>query len=223
MPSAVMQDTPEKIDPNKLHPWLRYFAKSIDLNIYNILFLILLGLGMLVTIGAKLGFAAIVAIAIIAWVPTNILLEPFLFSTFGTTPGKALANIKVSHADGSQLSFGQALQRYLCLLLCTAMLFVMACSALATFIPPLQRLVLLLGFVSVCCIAYQYFRMLKTGRTTWDNRQDLTYAISSRSGLRVFVFVIVLLSTAIVSGLLTWGIMLISIGPAILQALESVK
>ena len=91
----------------KVHLWRRFFARKID----YILFFVVIGIPLIFmypSIGeSKNSFVPL--LIIFAWV----FVEAPLLSLWGATPGKWLLEIKVRNADGSKLSFSQALDRSL--------------------------------------------------------------------------------------------------------------
>jgi uncharacterized RDD family membrane protein YckC len=89
-------------DPSQARPWVRFFARWIDMSLWGTATLVLLTL---------LGFNgfAFKWIAASTW----LLVEAALLSSFGTTMGKSLLGITVRNADGTNLSYGAALGRAL--------------------------------------------------------------------------------------------------------------
>lgn len=139
------------------HPWRRFFARTVD---SCIAFLILIALmfgaaeaiprqaaGVLMAIG-NTNQIIINIVVFLLLVP----IEAVFISQFGATPGKGLFGIKVTHPDGSLLSFGQALDRS----------FRVLAQGLG------------FGFVLFTVIAelFAYNRLTKTGTTLWDTATD---------------------------------------------------
>ena len=139
------------------HPWRRYFARFVDTLIILVLFLALVfgaakgmpehSVGVLVAI-ANLPEIAIGIGLLLLWVP----IEAVFLATFGATPAKALFGIKVVHADGSLLTFVQALGR-------SFRVFIQGNG---------------LGFplFTLFTNIFAYQRLTKTGTTLWDTATD---------------------------------------------------
>jgi len=139
-------------------PWIRYWARLIDIFVYAILQVIILIL--ILTILKKLEIE--INIAFLDEIPDlifnivigflYIFVEPIFFTIWGTTVGKALLKIRVRHEDGRKLSYKDALQR--------------------TF------LVLFLGqgigfpIVAIITHIVAYFRLKNQGITSWDESEN---------------------------------------------------
>ena len=90
------------------HPWRRFFARGLDLSIYQILW-------------------SCIQYFVFRWHPQNgffvtmfisyivlglmMFIEPLLLSTWGSTPGKAILGLVVRNGDGSRLSYSEGLVR----------------------------------------------------------------------------------------------------------------
>lgn len=139
------------------HPWRRYFARFVDTLIILVLFVALVfgaakgmpehSVGLLLAI-ANLPEIAIGIGLLLLWVP----IEAVFLATFGATPAKALFGIKVVHANGSLLTFAQALVR-------SFRVFVQGNG---------------LGFplFTLFTNIFAYQRLTKTGTTLWDIATD---------------------------------------------------
>ncbi len=90
-------------------PWRRYFARSMDLLIYTVLWNMFLALVFKVNIGLRSGEGQI-------WDDYMVLLfmllaEPVLLAVFGSTPGKWLLGIRVTDNEGRRLTLGEGFSR----------------------------------------------------------------------------------------------------------------
>jgi uncharacterized RDD family membrane protein YckC len=146
-----------------IHPWRRYFARSIDYSVAG------------AVLGALIGFfnpsfyrnqAAGILLAMLAmalWVP----LEALLVARYGTTPGKAFMNLRVTPADSDEPArFDAALGRAL-----RVWFGGVACGA------PL------LSFVAMV-IGYESLR--RRGAMWWDRQLEFTVqAIGPLSWARI--------------------------------------
>lgn len=146
-------------------PWHRFLARFIDNIAYSlpetIVMMILIGLFNMVAPIPKTQISLAITVANFFVLPIPILLEPTLLALLGGTPGKLLLNIRVRNADGSKLTWLQAMQR-------TGAVWLRG-GPLAAFIP-------LIGFL--VCIGleiFQYQQLTSTGSTSWDRNQNLTY------------------------------------------------
>ena len=94
----------ESPQPGQAHPWIRFFARSIDLSIacYLILAFVIMSGGTARTIGVVL----YLGIPII-WP----FVEALLLASFGTTPGKRSLGVDVETTGGAKPTYSQALAR----------------------------------------------------------------------------------------------------------------
>ncbi len=89
----------------QIRPWVRYWARTSDF----LLFCMIVGavifpfFPQMVEINDALLGALMLAV--------YTFIEPIFFAIFGTTPFKALLNIRVRNEIGSKLKYGQALRR----------------------------------------------------------------------------------------------------------------
>ena len=86
-------------------PWIRYWARMIDF----ILFCVIAGLVLGIVYPPALDIPD--ALFGIIFLFLYNFIEPAMFAAWGTTPGKALLNVKVRNGDGSMLTFSDALSR----------------------------------------------------------------------------------------------------------------
>ena len=90
-------------------PWKRFFARSIDFAILNLITDCFLA--MVLHINVRSFSAGILIYDWIAPMLLLLLLEPVLLSLTGTTPGKLLFGLRVTAPDGSRLSWQDARYR----------------------------------------------------------------------------------------------------------------
>jgi len=88
-------------------PWVRYWARSIDIALISIIVSIPIGVVLPDDLNNRLVDQLLQFLALTLWIP----IEAALIATFGRTPGKALLRVRVSNKNGGNLSFGQALSR----------------------------------------------------------------------------------------------------------------
>ena len=95
--------------PKVTAPWRRFFARSLDMVLYGMLWNAFLSVGLHMNI-TKGGFGLTV-LDWLAGVALTGLIEPVLLAAFGTTPGKLIFGLRVAAEDGSRLSWVQARSR----------------------------------------------------------------------------------------------------------------
>lgn len=95
--------------PQVYNPWRRYFARMLDVFMYNVLWSTFIALVFQINLANRSDWGNILdsAIAIILM----LFLEPLWLSKLGTTPGKAIFGLRIGLHDGSHLSYGQGLER----------------------------------------------------------------------------------------------------------------
>ncbi len=91
------------------HPWRRYFARLLDMSIYNILWSAFLAFVFHLNLASRSNIENFLDtfIAIIIM----LFLEPLFLHLFGTTPGKAIFGLKIETPDGRMLSYSEGLER----------------------------------------------------------------------------------------------------------------
>ena len=86
-------------------PWRRFFARSLDLGIYQISWYAIAYFVFRWNISGLTLLTTIVSCVFM------LIIEPFLLHFFGTTPGKAVLGIKITNPDGSRLWLWQGYSR----------------------------------------------------------------------------------------------------------------
>ncbi len=96
--------------PQAPHPWRRYFARSLDVLIYSLIWIVIcsqlfrvnpLGQGFVRVLNFLIPYALM------------LIVEPVLLSTLGTTPGKWVFGLVLKTASGKKLTFSAAFDRIL--------------------------------------------------------------------------------------------------------------
>ena len=101
--TAVQQD----VQP-KLHvPWRRFFARMIDLLLYDLTWMVILTSAGLCVAGNR----GVTLLNDFLALLTMLLLEPLLLHLFGTTPGKWLMGLRVTDESGKTLPLAAAWRR----------------------------------------------------------------------------------------------------------------
>src|SRR5262245_9462579 len=126
-------------------PWVRYWARSIDIALICIIVGIPIGAVLPDGLNNRLVDQLSQFLAVMLWIPC----EAALIAAFGCTPGKALLRVRVSDKNGSNPSFGQALSRS----------FGVWWQGLGTGLIP---------FVTLATLLFAHNRLSNNGVTTWD-------------------------------------------------------
>jgi len=137
---SVLREGQSVWDPNP-RPWVRFWARRVDLAIYEALFL-----GFMARFGEHL--ADLETAVGLVMVLAMIMVETCLLTFTGTTIGKWLFNISLSTPAGQKLSFHTALYR--------------------TFLLWLRGLGFGIPFVSVVTMAVGLRNLTLNGESSWD-------------------------------------------------------
>ena len=92
------------------HPWRRFFARGIDLNLYSLPLELFCLLTLRINPDTQRGSIASIICEFLSFV-LMLLLEPVFLHYFAATPGKWIFGLRVSNIDGSKLSYKDALLR----------------------------------------------------------------------------------------------------------------
>jgi len=106
-----MKKSKYEMSGEQARPWLRYWARFVDMYVLIILIVVFMLLFRAFGIDGKFlnFFPEIIMDIIILFL--FIFLEALFLSTWGTTIGKALFKIRVRNIDGTKLSYKEALKR----------------------------------------------------------------------------------------------------------------
>ena len=163
-----------------VRPWVRYWARSIDISIFYFIFTLMLGtvvpnlfnLDLDSEVHYVIGF-----ISVFVWV----FVEAFWLSSFGTTPGKWLLKIRLSPASGKSIKYSQALVRS----------FKVLVRGYGCGFPLVNTITCIVG----------YIRLKKNGITSWDREENVVGTHEKIGDLRILVvmcvFVILLFFGAV--------------------------
>ncbi len=146
-------DTQSTRDKNYVHPWRRYFAKTIDLSIFSVSLAFVGGIvlafvnpGWLpITIVSSIIFTAVVLFF-------SFIIEGLIISIFRTTFGKALFRTGVVDKDGGRLGIAKSIGRSL----------YSGVAGLGAGIP----------LVSIMTLILSYSALESDGVTLWDKHMD---------------------------------------------------
>ena len=98
-PAPLFRDAP----PPVICPWRRLFARLFDLNLYYMVWMLLLSLVFHINFSARSALLGWLDIAVC--LVLMIIVEPILLSRWGTTPGKALLGLRVEKEGGGRLTY----------------------------------------------------------------------------------------------------------------------
>jgi uncharacterized RDD family membrane protein YckC len=150
-------------------PWVRYFARGFDGMLWLFLMAFLAAFTITVLIPTEISVITQLPSALLSlfYVGFSILCETIAFALSGSTPGKALFNIKVRRTDGSAINFLEALFR--------ASRVHFYGTALSIF--PL----------SLIAMAIAFFRLKTNGMTSWDHKGHFTVEHGELNPIRVAI------------------------------------
>jgi len=182
-----------RLGPERMRSSLRLWARLTDL------FLV----GWLVSMAALVsGLMTVTEIFLdprieVALLPAAVqmLLEGFLLHAYGTTPGKWLMRVRVSHADGGRIGLRTSFRRA----------FTVWWRGIGFWLFPLNLFTMALSQAT----------QLGTGKTPWDHACNLQVACGKVDRNRIFLIV------ALFFGLVT--VMNLAFGEELLAAWEAAK
>ena len=156
----------------KPRPWVRFWARQIDLNIHFVFVALMLKITVFAPPDSVYLMTAHIAICT-SW----IFIETMLLLSFGTTPGKWILNIQLHHEDNKALDLNTVLRR----------------SASVWF----RGIGMGIPLLNIFCGALSYSSLNAQGKTQWDRAQNLKISHGPISELRVAGAVLVLIGMAI--------------------------
>ena len=157
-------------DTAPLHPWARYWAKTLDIAVFSLL------AGIPIAIVGVEGWRG----DVLGWLLFVLVFPPveaLLVSRTTGTPGKALFGVTVTAADGGRLDFKTAVQRA----------YASVLVGLALAIPGLSLATMIAG----------YWDYTHSGSVYWDRKTGAVYTARPTGkswivlciiGLVVFIF-----------------------------------
>ncbi len=136
--------TPSKTAHAKPRPWMRYFAKQLDIFVVTVPLTV--PLFYLLPQFADRDYQFLIGfLLLIVWV----LIDPIVLATLQTTLGKYLLGIRLTNRDNSRITLAQAYSRS----------FGVYISGLGLGLP----------IVSLVTLSMSYDRLAKTNSTKWDS------------------------------------------------------
>lgn len=110
-PGVSPDEDADVVGVNQIRPWVRYWARMIDIMFWALPGGILLGiLAPQLVLNTEPGSDYLIGLVLLLmWV----FVEPLCLVVFGTTPGKTLMRIRLVYNGGGSLTYGAALARSL--------------------------------------------------------------------------------------------------------------
>ena len=174
----------DNIEPgvSQIRPWIRYWARSIDITLFS--FTAGLVLGFLEMVGVPDPFLGLNDFVFgVVWLLMFAFVEPLFLEKWGTTPGKALLSIHVRKATGENLSYRDGLER-----------------SIRVYV---QGLGVAIPIVTFFTVIFSYIRLTKHKATLWDAHGNFIVQHGRVSGGKVFaaiaIMVLALVSVIFVS------------------------
>lgn len=99
----------QDVEPEICIPWRRYFARTLDLNMYTLLWYVFLTLVLKVDIINRGALGILLDNLVACFI--MVIAEPIFLAWTGTTPGKAILGISVMHSDERRLTYRESLVR----------------------------------------------------------------------------------------------------------------
>lgn len=160
-----------------VHPWIRYFARSIDTLVFFNLVQYLMFFISSQSYKQALAFGRGVPFRIAEYLIWTVI-EAFLLSSYGYTLGKWILNVEVRNVKNERLTFNEALKR-----------------ALEVFF---YGEGLSIPFIGLVTNIVQYNRLTRDGITGWDEEGEFIVSHSKIEGYKIILAVLILVVYPIV-------------------------
>lgn len=166
---------------SQIRPWIRYFARSIDMSIWVAITtpVVLLPL---MHIASKVNYYIlsylVTFVLYILWVP----IEALFISKLGYTPGKWILNTRVYDKNGERLTFLKAFSRA-----CNVLIFGKGFE---------------IPIISIITNINSYFRLTERGKTKWDEQGGFIVSHKRLGTARTIVLIAIVLIIPLVRYLL---------------------
>lgn len=132
-----------------VRPWVRFFARGLDLTIFGFFIGIIFAMVYPASVHDERSLSGLVILFL--W----FVVEPFILSTFGTTLGKYIFNIKITDVNHQKPTLRASYRRS----------FGVWIKGYAFGIP----------LISLITFYFAYSRLKNTGTTLWDKDQFIVY------------------------------------------------
>jgi uncharacterized RDD family membrane protein YckC len=160
----IPKDKHKIIKNNSVRPWIRYWARYIDIFVFSLAF----GIFLEIFIPSALELSEIFLTVLILFV--WVFAESALLSSWGTTPGKWLLKINIK-GQNEKIDFSSALNR--------------------SFAVWLKGLGLGIPIISIFTLISSYNHLAKEGVTIWDKDGHFTVTHKKIGAIRIIVAIVV--------------------------------
>jgi len=173
-------------ETSQIRPWIRFWARSIDVALFS--FTLGIVLGLLAIVGVPDPFRGLGGILSgVIWMLIFAGVEALFLERWGVTPGKKFLNIHVRTASGENLAYRDGFERSIRVLV--------------------QGLGLAIPIVTFFTLIYSYFRLKKHKVTLWDAHGGFTVqhgsigkAMTVVTSTIIVFFIIAMIVAAMVAG-----------------------
>lgn len=107
---ATNREITRDVQPRHFIPWRRFFARYLDYMLYETIWMIFSAVVLNQNLGGNATLIETVFNSLMGLL-LMMVIEPVLFSRFGTTIGKWILGIRITDNDGGKLSYAGALER----------------------------------------------------------------------------------------------------------------
>jgi uncharacterized RDD family membrane protein YckC len=152
----------------QIRPWVRYWARLMDLSLFYLLSGLVLGIIYPPALKINDMLLAIILLFVYAFV------EPIMSTSWGTTPGKALLRVRLRKSNGKKPTYMEALGRSVSVWV----------GGWGLGIP----------IVSLITLIIAYNKLKKDGITTWDGGRDFNVSHRQIGATRVIITVLIFIS-----------------------------
>ncbi len=156
----------------QIRPWVRYWARLIDLFLFNLLSSFVLGI--LYPSALKINSMLVTIILMFVYV----FVEPIMLTSWGTTLGKALLRVKIRKSNGSKPTYAEALVR-----------------SVSVWV---RGLGLGIPLVILITLIIEYKKLIKNGITTWDRGGDFNVSHGHIGPIRKIIVVFIFISLGLI-------------------------
>lgn len=172
-------------------PWVRFWARTLDFWIFSLFIGFLLNLlfflfgfllpGEIIASILKRGPYELALILGFFVIPLGLLLETLTMGFFGNTPGKEILKIRIMNEAGNELSFKDAFKR--------------------CFYIYVEGYCLGIPLIPIITYSWQYNRLGKYGKTSWDEKFNNTVTHSHIGRARIALWIVLFLLCTFVIGI----------------------
>lgn len=155
--------TPEISGP-QIRPWVRYWARMIDLLLFSLLLGFVIGIIYPPVLEINDTLLGIILLFV------YVFVEPIMLTSWGTTPGKALLRVRLRKSTGDKPTYSEALSR--------------------SFSVWLRGFGLGIPLVSLITLITSYNKLTKKRITTWDEEGDFNVSHRIIGAIRIIVMIL---------------------------------